>query len=73
MLLDNFLYLLGIDDVINNVFGAVPLFCKIFGAFLSHPLRPSETFYGTGETFLFMLHPRYKVRHPTPVLPRVLL
>ncbi|CAG10471.1 unnamed protein product, partial [Tetraodon nigroviridis] len=33
---------------------------EIFGAFLSHPLRPSETFYGTGETFLFMLHPRYK-------------
>ncbi|KAM7375949.1 hypothetical protein PAMP_005707 [Pampus punctatissimus] len=32
----------------------------IFGAFLSHPLRPSETFYGTGETFLFMLHPRLK-------------
>ncbi|KAJ4939968.1 hypothetical protein JOQ06_029400 [Pogonophryne albipinna] len=32
----------------------------IFGAFLSHPLRPSETFYGTGETFLFMLHPRFK-------------
>ncbi|XP_070699127.1 oxidation resistance protein 1 isoform X2 [Pempheris klunzingeri] len=33
---------------------------EIFGAFLSHPLRPSETFYGTGETFLFMLHPRFK-------------
>ncbi|KAF6721802.1 TLD domain-containing protein 2 [Oryzias melastigma] len=33
---------------------------EVFGAFLSHPLRPSETFYGTGETFLFMLHPRYK-------------
>ncbi|KAM7403171.1 hypothetical protein PAMA_003885 [Pampus argenteus] len=32
----------------------------IFGAFLSHPLRPSEKFYGTGETFLFMLHPRVK-------------
>ncbi|KAM6912244.1 oxidation resistance protein 1 [Xenentodon cancila] len=33
---------------------------EIFGGFLSHPLRPSETFYGTGETFLFMLHPRFK-------------
>ncbi|XP_038585946.1 nuclear receptor coactivator 7-like isoform X2 [Micropterus salmoides] len=33
---------------------------EIFGAFLSHPLRISETFYGTGETFLFMLHPRFK-------------
>uniref|UniRef100_A0A673CWI2 TLDc domain-containing protein n=1 Tax=Sphaeramia orbicularis TaxID=375764 RepID=A0A673CWI2_9TELE len=32
----------------------------IFGAYLSHPLRPSEKFYGTGETFLFMLHPRFK-------------
>ncbi|XP_056151797.1 nuclear receptor coactivator 7 isoform X2 [Lampris incognitus] len=31
-----------------------------FGSFLSHPLRPSDTFYGTGETFLFMLHPRFK-------------
>ncbi|XP_007574198.1 nuclear receptor coactivator 7 isoform X3 [Poecilia formosa] len=33
---------------------------ELFGAFLSDPLRPSETFYGTGETFLFMLHPRFK-------------
>ncbi|XP_061599849.1 nuclear receptor coactivator 7 isoform X2 [Cololabis saira] len=33
---------------------------EVFGAFLSHPLRPSEMFYGTGETFLFMLHPRFK-------------
>nr|XP_046268609.1 nuclear receptor coactivator 7 isoform X2 [Scatophagus argus] len=33
---------------------------EMFGAFLSHPLRLSETFYGTGETFLFMLHPRFK-------------
>ncbi|XP_035286611.1 nuclear receptor coactivator 7 isoform X1 [Anguilla anguilla] len=33
---------------------------QVFGSFLSHPLRPSETFYGTGETFLFMLHPRFK-------------
>ncbi|XP_056446400.1 nuclear receptor coactivator 7 isoform X1 [Gadus chalcogrammus] len=33
---------------------------QVFGSFLSHPLRPSDTFYGTGETFLFMLHPRFK-------------
>ncbi|KAM4625983.1 nuclear receptor coactivator 7 isoform 2-T2 [Polymixia lowei] len=33
---------------------------QMFGSFLSHPLRLSETFYGTGETFLFMLHPRFK-------------
>ncbi|XP_061649967.1 nuclear receptor coactivator 7 isoform X2 [Phyllopteryx taeniolatus] len=33
---------------------------EVFGAFLSHPLRLSEVFYGTGETFLFMLHPRFK-------------
>ncbi|KAJ8398157.1 hypothetical protein AAFF_G00430010 [Aldrovandia affinis] len=33
---------------------------QVFGSFLSHPLRPSENFYGTGETFLFMLHPRFK-------------
>lgn len=35
---------------------------QMFGSFLSHPLRPSDTFYGTGETFLFLLHPRFKVR-----------
>ncbi|XP_061158223.1 nuclear receptor coactivator 7 isoform X1 [Syngnathus typhle] len=33
---------------------------EVFGAFLSHPLRLSDAFYGTGETFLFMLHPRFK-------------
>ncbi|KAI4887188.1 hypothetical protein NFI96_021289, partial [Prochilodus magdalenae] len=33
---------------------------QVFGGFLSHPLRPSDKFYGTGETFLFLLHPRYK-------------
>ncbi|XP_074465813.1 nuclear receptor coactivator 7 isoform X2 [Sebastes fasciatus] len=33
---------------------------EIFGAFLSHPLKLSEAFYGTGETFLYMLHPRFK-------------
>ncbi|XP_066527779.1 oxidation resistance protein 1 [Hoplias malabaricus] len=33
---------------------------QVFGSFLSHPLQTSEKFYGTGETFLFLLHPRFK-------------
>ncbi|XP_048047050.1 nuclear receptor coactivator 7 isoform X2 [Megalobrama amblycephala] len=33
---------------------------EIFGSFLSHPLHPSDAFYGTGETFLFLSHPRFK-------------
>ncbi|XP_056120317.1 nuclear receptor coactivator 7 isoform X1 [Rhinichthys klamathensis goyatoka] len=33
---------------------------QIFGSFLSHPLHPSDAFYGTGETFLFLSHPRFK-------------
>uniref|UniRef100_A0A8B9K726 TLDc domain-containing protein n=1 Tax=Astyanax mexicanus TaxID=7994 RepID=A0A8B9K726_ASTMX len=37
----------------------------VFGGFLSHPLRPSDTFYGTGETFLFLLRPRFKCFHWT--------
>ncbi|XP_030642258.1 nuclear receptor coactivator 7 [Chanos chanos] len=38
---------------------------QVFGSYLSHPLRPSESFYGTGETFLFLLHPRFKCFHWT--------
>ncbi|KAK1793056.1 hypothetical protein P4O66_011392, partial [Electrophorus voltai] len=38
---------------------------QAFGAFLSHPLCPSEKFYGTGESFLFLLHPRFKCFHWT--------
>ncbi|GFS79699.1 oxidation resistance protein 1 [Trichonephila clavipes] len=33
----------------------------IFGALLSEPLKQSDTFYGTGETFLFTFHPSFKV------------
>lgn len=33
---------------------------QVFGSFLSHPLHPSDAFYGTGETFLFLSHPRFK-------------
>ncbi|XP_012678286.2 nuclear receptor coactivator 7 [Clupea harengus] len=33
---------------------------QMFGSFLSHPLRPSDKFYGTGETFVYLLHPRFK-------------
>ncbi|XP_052002078.1 oxidation resistance protein 1 [Xyrauchen texanus] len=33
---------------------------QVFGTFLSHPLHPSDAFYGTGETFLFLSHPRFK-------------
>ncbi|KAL4624194.1 nuclear receptor coactivator 7-like [Arapaima gigas] len=38
---------------------------QVFGAFLSHPLRPSESFYGTGETFLFTLEPSFECFHWT--------
>lgn len=31
----------------------------VFGAFLSYPLRPSDSFYGTGESFLFTFHPSF--------------
>lgn len=41
--------------VIQDTAGAV------FGALLSYPLRPSDSFYGTGESFLFTFHPSFKV------------
>ncbi|KAG8195322.1 hypothetical protein JTE90_028466 [Oedothorax gibbosus] len=33
----------------------------VFGALLSYPLRCSDSFYGTGESFLFTFHPAFKV------------
>ncbi|KAG8178062.1 hypothetical protein JTE90_026015 [Oedothorax gibbosus] len=33
----------------------------IFGAFLSSPLKMSDHFYGTGESFLFTFYPEFKV------------
>ncbi|GFQ85014.1 nuclear receptor coactivator 7 [Trichonephila clavata] len=35
----------------------------IFGAFLSSPLRMSDHFYGTGESFLFTFCPEFKIFH----------
>jgi hypothetical protein len=32
---------------------------SVFGALLTHPIRESETFYGTGESFLFTCRPRW--------------
>eukprot|EP00051_Salpingoeca_urceolata_P013196 m.164892 g.164892 ORF g.164892 m.164892 type:complete len:575 (+) comp17726_c0_seq1:361-2085(+) len=40
--------------VITDVSGAT------FGAFTSHPWHISDTFYGSGETFLFRLQPDFK-------------
>ncbi|CAF3754411.1 unnamed protein product [Rotaria socialis] len=34
---------------------------NIFGAFTSHQLMISEGFYGTGESFLFTIHPDFRV------------
>ncbi|CAF0744656.1 unnamed protein product [Adineta steineri] len=34
---------------------------NIFGAFVPHQLLISEGFYGTGESFLFTLHPEFRV------------
>ncbi|XP_043916052.1 nuclear receptor coactivator 7-like isoform X2 [Protopterus annectens] len=33
---------------------------QIFGALTSHPLKPSDSFYGTGESFLFTFNPDFK-------------
>ncbi|MGH0151713.1 UNVERIFIED_CONTAM: hypothetical protein FKN15_020705 [Acipenser sinensis] len=38
---------------------------QIFGCFVSHPLRLSDSFYGTGETFLFTFYPGFKCFHWT--------
>ncbi|XP_034764546.2 nuclear receptor coactivator 7-like isoform X1 [Acipenser ruthenus] len=38
---------------------------QIFGCFVSHPLRLSDSFYGTGETFLFTFYPEFKCFHWT--------
>ncbi|XP_035209758.1 oxidation resistance protein 1-like isoform X2 [Stegodyphus dumicola] len=35
----------------------------IFGALLSSPLRMSDHFYGTGESFLFTFFPEFKIYH----------
>ncbi|KAH9491949.1 Nuclear receptor coactivator 7 [Bulinus truncatus] len=32
----------------------------IFGAFMSHLMKPSETFYGSGSTFLFTFYPEFR-------------
>ncbi|XP_059149976.1 oxidation resistance protein 1-like isoform X2 [Physella acuta] len=32
----------------------------VFGAFLSHLMKPCDTFYGSGSTFLFTFYPEYK-------------
>lgn len=36
---------------------------NIFGALISSPIRLSEQFYGTGESFLFRLLPKFDVYH----------
>ncbi|XP_041096455.1 nuclear receptor coactivator 7 isoform X2 [Polyodon spathula] len=38
---------------------------QVFGCFVSHPLRFSDSFYGTGETFLFTFYPEFKCFHWT--------
>lgn len=40
--------------VIQDTCGAV------FGALTSHPLRTSDLFYGTGESFLFTFYPDFE-------------
>ncbi|KAM9315845.1 nuclear receptor coactivator 7 [Gastrophryne carolinensis] len=33
---------------------------QVFGAYATHPFRPSDHYYGTGETFLFTFNPEFK-------------
>ncbi|BFZ20909.1 hypothetical protein BsWGS_23945 [Bradybaena similaris] len=33
---------------------------SVFGAYLSNTIRPSDTFYGSGATFLFTFYPSFK-------------
>ncbi|XP_055871703.1 oxidation resistance protein 1-like isoform X4 [Biomphalaria glabrata] len=32
----------------------------VFGAFMSHLMKPSDTFYGSGSTFLFTFYPQFR-------------
>lgn len=42
----------------------VIVFCRhIFGAYCSEPWRLAPRFYGTGETFIFQLHPHQVAWH----------
>ncbi|CAF1334547.1 unnamed protein product [Rotaria sp. Silwood1] len=38
---------------------------NIFGAYISQQLMVSDSFYGTGETFLFTFHPQFRAFHWT--------
>lgn len=35
----------------------------MFGALASEPLKVSDGFYGTGETFLFTFNPEFEVNY----------